>query len=87
MIIAEGLYSMDGDMPNLPRLVELKKRFKCFLMVDEAHAMGVLGKTGRGIAEHFDVPGTDVDIWMGTLSKTLCGCGGSSRAASPWWSS
>ena len=76
VIIAEGLYSMDGDMPNLPRLVELKKRFKCFLMVDEAHAMGVLGKTGRGIAEHFDVPGTDVDIWMGTLSKTLCGCGG-----------
>ncbi len=83
VIVAEGLYSMDGDMPELPQLVELKKRFKCFLMVDEAHALGVVGRTGRGVAEHFGVPGTDVDIWMGTLSKTLCGCGGFIAGSKP----
>lgn len=76
LIVVEGLYSMDGDIPDLPKLVEIKKRHKAFLMVDEAHALGVLGKTGRGSAEHFDLPGSAVDIWMGTLSKTLAGCGG-----------
>lgn len=76
LIATEGLFSMDGDLPDLPRLIELKKRFKCFLMIDEAHAIGVVGKTGHGVAEHFDVNPKDVDIWMGTLSKALCGCGG-----------
>lgn len=76
IIATEGLFSMDGDLPDLPRLIELKKKFKCFLMIDEAHALGVVGKTGHGVAEHFGVDYSDVDIWMGTLSKTLCGCGG-----------
>ncbi|WP_051286664.1 aminotransferase class I/II-fold pyridoxal phosphate-dependent enzyme [Megalodesulfovibrio gigas] len=76
LIVTEGLFSMDGDTPNLPRLIELKKKHQCFLMVDEAHAVGVLGATGRGIAEHYGVDPAGVDIWMGTLSKTLCGCGG-----------
>lgn len=76
VIVTEGLFSMDGGIPDLPRLLELKKRHKAFLMVDEAHALGVLGATGRGLAEHFGVDPADVDIWMGTLSKTLCGCGG-----------
>lgn len=76
LIVVEGLYSMDGDFPDLPKLIEIKRRHKVFLMVDEAHALGVLGKTGKGIHEHFGVAGKDVDIWMGTLSKTLASCGG-----------
>ncbi len=76
LIVVEGLYSMDGDWPDLPRLIELKKRHRAWLMVDDAHALGVIGKTGRGIAEHSGVSAKDVDIWMGTLSKTLCACGG-----------
>ncbi|MDP2370557.1 aminotransferase class I/II-fold pyridoxal phosphate-dependent enzyme [Rhodoferax sp.] len=76
LIVVEGLYSMDGDIPDLPRLIDIKTRHKAFLMVDEAHSLGVLGQTGRGIREHFDLPGKSVDIWMGTLSKTLASCGG-----------
>ena len=76
LIVVEGHYSMDGDVPDLPRLVEIKRRHKAFLMVDEAHALGVLGETGKGSHEHHGIGGTDVDIWMGTLSKTLAGCGG-----------
>lgn len=76
LIVVEGHYSMDGDIPDLPALIDLKRRHKAFLMVDEAHSLGVLGETGRGIAEHHGVEGADVDIWMGTLSKTLAGCGG-----------
>jgi 8-amino-7-oxononanoate synthase len=76
LIVVEGLYSMDGDVARLPELVEIKKRHDAWLMVDEAHALGVLGKTGRGVFEHFGTPPSDVDIWMGTLSKALSGCGG-----------
>lgn len=76
LIVVEGLYSMDGDIPELPALIDIKRRHQAFLMVDEAHALGVLGASGKGSREHFGVPGKDVDIWMGTLSKTLAGCGG-----------
>jgi 8-amino-7-oxononanoate synthase len=76
LIVAEGLYSMDGDIPDLPTLIEIKRRHKAFLMIDEAHSLGVVGETGRGIREHFGIAGKEVDIWMGTLSKTLAGCGG-----------
>jgi 8-amino-7-oxononanoate synthase len=76
LIVVEGLYSMDGDYPDLPRLIEIKCRHNAWLMVDEAHALGVLGKRGYGTAEHFGVDPHLVDIWMGTLSKTLAGCGG-----------
>lgn len=76
LIVVEGLYSMDGDYPDLPTLVEIKKRHEAWLMVDEAHALGVLGPRGYGLAEHFGMDGHSVDIWMGTLSKTLAGCGG-----------
>lgn len=76
LIVLEGIYSMDGDFPDLPRFVELKQRYRCFLMVDEAHSLGVMGQTGLGIREHFGLSGDDVDIWMGTLSKTLAACGG-----------
>lgn len=76
LIVVEGIYSMDGDFPDLPRFIDIKRRHKAFLMVDEAHSLGIMGATGRGIREHFGVAGKDVDIWMGTLSKTLSGCGG-----------
>ena len=76
LIAIEGIYSMDGDYPELPRFIELKERHKAFLMVDEAHSFGVMGASGRGIAEHFGVEGRQVDIWMGTLSKALASCGG-----------
>ena len=76
LIIIEGMYSMDGDFPELPRFVEIKQRHQTFLMVDEAHSFGVLGPRGLGIREHFGVDGTEVDIWMGTLSKALASCGG-----------
>ncbi len=76
LIVVEGLYSMDGDLLDLPEFISIKRRHKAFLMVDEAHSFGVLGETGKGIREHFGVDGKDVDIWMGTLSKTLVGCGG-----------
>lgn len=76
LIVVEGLYSMDGDVCPLDRLVEVKRRHKALLMVDEAHSIGVLGAQGRGVGEHFGIPGHEVDVWMGTLSKTLAGCGG-----------
>ena len=76
LVIVEGLYGMDGDVPNLAALVKLKRRYDAWLMVDEAHSIGVLGATGRGIAEEQGVDPTDVDIWMGTLSKSLAAMGG-----------
>lgn len=76
LIITEGLFSMDGDICPLDRLIDIKRRHKALLMVDEAHSIGSLGAAGRGIGEYFDVAPSDVDVWMGTLSKTLAGCGG-----------
>lgn len=75
LIVTEGLFSMDGNIVDLPKLISLKKKYGAFLMVDEAHALGVLG-AGRGTAEHFGIDPREVDLWMGTLSKTCCGCGG-----------
>ncbi len=76
LIVIEGIYSMDGDIPDLPRFIELKQRHKALLMVDEAHSIGVLGEQGRGIAEFFGVKPAHVDLWMGTLSKAFASCGG-----------
>ena len=76
VIVTEGLFSMDGNVPDLPRLIRLKKQYDCMLLVDEAHSFGVLGATGRGVHEYFGIDAHDVDMWMSTLSKTLCGCGG-----------
>jgi len=76
LIVVEGLYSMDGDCPDLRRLIEIKTRYRAWLMVDEAHALGVLGERGYGSFEHCGIDPRQVDIWMGTLSKTLAGCGG-----------
>lgn len=76
LIVSEGLYSMDGDGPDLGVLADIKEQFECWLMVDDAHALGILGKTGKGIFEMAGVDPTRIDIWLGTLSKTLVSCGG-----------
>ncbi|MBQ7617854.1 MAG: aminotransferase class I/II-fold pyridoxal phosphate-dependent enzyme [Desulfovibrio sp.] len=76
VIVTEGLFSMDGNIPDLPRIIRLKKQYDCMLLVDEAHSLGILGDTGRGVREYFGINPQDVDMWMSTLSKTLCGCGG-----------
>ena len=76
LVVIEGVYSMDGDYPDLPRFVEVKNRHRAFLMVDEAHSIGTMGAHGRGIGEHFQLDGGDVDLWMGTLSKAFGSCGG-----------
>lgn len=76
LLFVEGIYSMDGDVPDLPRFIELKQRYRALLMVDECLSIGVLGATGRGIGEHFGVAREDVDIWMGGISKALASCGG-----------
>ncbi|MFE3444929.1 aminotransferase class I/II-fold pyridoxal phosphate-dependent enzyme [Nocardia sp. NPDC059180] len=76
LILIEGVYSQDGDIPDLPAIIEIKKRHQAMLMIDEAHSIGVLGAGGGGIGEHFDVDRRDVELWSGTMSKALAGCGG-----------
>ena len=76
VIAIEGVYSMDGDYPDLPQFVDVKKRHQALLYVDEAHSIGVMGDHGRGICEHFDVDPADGDFWMGTISKALGSGGG-----------
>jgi 8-amino-7-oxononanoate synthase len=76
LVIIEGHYSMDGDVPDLARLIPIIRRHRASLMVDEAHSLGVLGARGHGLAERCGVDPSEVDVWMGTLSKTLAGCGG-----------
>lgn len=76
LIAVEGLYSMDGDFPELPRLLAIKEEHAAWLLVDEAHAIGVLGDHGRGICEHFGEDPERIDLIVGTLSKTLVTCGG-----------
>jgi 8-amino-7-oxononanoate synthase len=76
LVVIEGVYSMDGDIPELPEFIKIKKRHGAFLMVDEAHSIGVLGKRGGGISEHFGINPADVELWMGTLSKSFASCGG-----------
>ncbi|MEO1324874.1 MAG: pyridoxal phosphate-dependent aminotransferase family protein, partial [Pseudomonadota bacterium] len=76
LIAIEGLYSMDGDTPDLARYVDIKKRHGTWLLVDEAHSIGVLGKTGRGLCEEQGIARVDVDVTIGTLSKAFCSSGG-----------
>ena len=76
MIIAESLYSMDGDTVDLERLVRIKEKHQAWLLIDEAHSLGVLGAEGRGICEYTGVDPDRIDLMIGTLSKTLASCGG-----------
>ena len=76
VVAVEGVYSMDGDYPDLPRFIEVKKRHGALLYVDEAHSIGTMGPGGRGICEFFGVDPADGDLWMGTISKALGSGGG-----------
>ncbi len=75
LIVVDGVFSMEGDVVNLPRVVELAKAYGARVMVDDAHGIGVLGKTGRGTAEHYGLE-DEVDLIMGTYSKSLASIGG-----------
>jgi len=76
MIITDSVFSMDGDIANLPGIIQLAKDNRLAVMTDDAHATGVIGKTGRGIAEHFGLSAGDIDVKMGTLSKAAASEGG-----------
>jgi 8-amino-7-oxononanoate synthase len=76
LVIVDSVFSMDGDIINLPEVVRLCQQYGAYLMVDEAHSIGVLGETGHGIEEHFGLPSDCIDIKMGTLSKTIPSAGG-----------
>lgn len=76
LVIVDGVFSMDGDIINLPEVSRLCRQYGAYLMVDEAHSLGVLGETGHGIEEYFGLPADTVDIKMGTLSKTIPAAGG-----------
>jgi 8-amino-7-oxononanoate synthase len=76
LIVADGVFSMDGDICPLPDLIDIKREFGCFLMIDESHASGVLGSSGRGTDEHFGVSTDEVDIWSGSLAKAIPSNGG-----------
>jgi glycine C-acetyltransferase len=75
LLITDGVFSMDGDMAPLPQLVDLAKKYECIMMIDDAHASGVLGRNGRGTVDHFNLHGC-VDIQVGTLSKAIGALGG-----------
>ncbi len=76
IIVVEGIYSMEGEYCPLPQIVELKKKYKCYLYVDEAHSIGAVGANGRGVCEHFNVDPADVDVLMGTFTKSFGAVGG-----------
>ena len=75
LIVVDGVFSMEGDLCKLPEIVELKKKYNCSIMVDEAHGIGVFGKQGRGVCDHFGLT-DEVDLIMGTFSKSLASIGG-----------
>ncbi len=75
LIVVDGVFSMEGDLCKLPEIVELKHKYNCSIMVDEAHGLGVFGKEGRGVCDHFGLTG-EVDLIMGTFSKSLASIGG-----------
>lgn len=75
LIVVDGVFSMEGDLCKLPEIVELKHKYNCSIMVDEAHGLGVFGKEGRGVCDHFGLT-DEVDLIMGTFSKSLASIGG-----------
>ncbi|XP_064402987.1 serine palmitoyltransferase 2-like [Halichondria panicea] len=76
LIVLEGVYSMEGSCPNLPAVIALKKKYKAYLYLDEAHSIGAMGDTGRGMAEYWGVDPADIDIMMGTFTKSFGASGG-----------
>eukprot|EP01064_Diplonema_japonicum_P028468 TRINITY_DN436_c10_g1_i1.p1 TRINITY_DN436_c10_g1~~TRINITY_DN436_c10_g1_i1.p1 ORF type:complete len:519 (+),score=98.57 TRINITY_DN436_c10_g1_i1:68-1558(+) len=76
MIVVEGIYSMEGEILNLKKIVEIKNKYNCLLYVDEAHSIGAIGATGRGVCEYMNVPSSEVDLLMGTYTKSFGSIGG-----------
>ncbi|KAJ8794915.1 hypothetical protein J1605_018769 [Eschrichtius robustus] len=76
LILVEGIYSMEGSIVRLPQIVALKKKYKAYLYVDEAHSIGSLGPTGRGVMEFFAMDPRDIDVFMGTFTKSFGASGG-----------
>lgn len=76
LILVEGIYSMEGEIVKLPDIVAIKKKYKCYLYVDEAHSIGALGSHARGVCDHWGVDPKDVDILMGTFTKSFASVGG-----------
>jgi len=76
LIIVEGIYSMEGSIINLPEVIKLKKKYKAYVYLDEAHSIGALGKSGRGVTEYFGIHATEVDVMMGTFTKSFGSVGG-----------
>lgn len=76
LIIAEGVYSMEGSIVKLPEIVALKKKYKAYLYLDEAHSIGAMGPRGRGVVDYYGVDPNDVDILMGTFTKSFASSGG-----------
>ena len=81
LIVVDGVFSMEGDLCKLPEIIELKHKYNCSVMVDEAHGLGVFGKQGRGVCDHFGLT-DEVDLIMGTFSKSLASIGGFIAGAS-----
>lgn len=76
IIVVEGIYSMEGSIVRLPEIIELKKRYKAYLYLDEAHSIGALGPNGRGVVDYFGLKANDIDIMMGTFTKSFGAVGG-----------
>ncbi|KAG7247112.1 hypothetical protein CRUP_016919, partial [Coryphaenoides rupestris] len=76
LIVVEGIYSMEGSIVRLPEVIALKKRYKAYLYLDEAHSIGALGPHGRGVVDYFGLDAHDVDIMMGTFTKSFGAAGG-----------
>ncbi|NXK72459.1 SPTC2 palmitoyltransferase, partial [Amazona guildingii] len=76
LILVEGIYSMEGSIVRLPEVIALKKKYKSYLYLDEAHSIGALGPSGRGVVDYFGLNPEDVDIMMGTFTKSFGAAGG-----------
>lgn len=84
LVLIEGVYSMDGDIPNVPRIIEVAKRHKALVMVDEAHSIGVIGPRGLGVLDYFpELKASDIDLLFGSMSKSFATCGGYVAGARP----
>lgn len=76
LIVVEGVYSMEGTVVRLPEIIELKKKYKAYLYLDEAHSIGAMGKKGGGVVDYFNCNPKDIDILMGTFTKSFGSAGG-----------
>ncbi len=76
IIVVEGIYSMEGTIINLPEIIRLKRKYRCYVYLDEAHSIGAIGRRGRGVFDYFNCNSTDIDLLMGTFTKSFGAAGG-----------